>query len=87
MKRGRRSQETQFKMLILDIVKTAETPLTIEVLRKLISNRTGKNCSWNTVRKYLNQLVEEHKIVRTELPHSHDPLKRTGLTVYSSERI
>jgi predicted transcriptional regulator len=81
MKRGRRSIRDDVISQILDILSNTQTPLTTSSIRMLISNRFDKNLSWNTVRKYLNELVKSNQISSISLPHSKIKDK-TGLVLY-----
>ncbi|MEM3393830.1 MAG: hypothetical protein QXY79_02175 [Candidatus Methanomethylicia archaeon] len=85
MKRGRRSLREQVKSLILDILSNTQTPLTISSIKKLISKKFNKNFSWNTIQKYLDELVEAGQVVVKSLPHSKNKDK-IGIVVYILKR-
>jgi len=68
MKRGRRDQSVEFKTAITKVIKSSKTPLTIEAIRSLVSQKKGRTVSWNTIYKYLEELVGEGIIKKTELP-------------------
>ncbi|MEM5836144.1 MAG: hypothetical protein QXY24_01025 [Candidatus Aenigmatarchaeota archaeon] len=75
----------EVKSKILEILSNTQTPLTISSIKMLIFENFNRNFSWNTIQKYLNELVEESKIIPIHLPHSR--LKgKTGLTVYILKR-
>jgi len=81
MKRGRRSLKSQVESQILDILSNTNTPLTPSSIKKLILNRFDKNLSWNTVQKYLDELMKRGEVSSIQLPHSK--IKgRAGLRVY-----
>jgi len=67
--------------MIIEKLSTSPTPLTVSALTKDISSKLGRNVSWNTVQKYLNELVQAGKIQAIPLPHSKLPNKE-GLIVY-----
>lgn len=81
MKRGRKSQKEEIKTQIIDILSNTQTPLTTSSIKMLISNKFGKNPSWNTVQKYLNELVKDTQVSSIPLPHSKIK-DREGITVY-----
>jgi predicted transcriptional regulator len=51
----------------------------------LILKKFNKNLSWNTVQKYLNELVKSNQLSTIHLPHSKEK-KKTGITVYILKR-
>ncbi|MEM5879453.1 MAG: hypothetical protein QXU74_03105 [Candidatus Aenigmatarchaeota archaeon] len=73
------------KSKILDVLSNTQTPLTTSSIRMLIYKKFDRNFSWNTVQKYLDELVKDSQIIPLHLPHSR--LKeKTGLTVYILKR-
>ena len=50
-----------FHPLLLSVLDP-HIPLNIEAIRRAVSVKLGKNVSWNTVRKYLEELVKEGKV-------------------------
>lgn len=81
MKRGRPKLRNQIKNLIIDALKSTGSPMTINTITANISGQMKRNVSWNTVRKYVQELVEVNKVYATALPHSKMEGKK-GLTVY-----
>jgi hypothetical protein len=59
----------------------SQTPMTTSTLTRVISKEVNKQVSWNTVQKYLDELIQTEKIQAIDLPHSKIEDK-TGLTVY-----
>jgi hypothetical protein len=59
----------------------SQTPMTTSTLTRVISKEVNKQVSWNTVQKYLDEMVQTEKVQAIELPHSKIE-DRTGLTVY-----
>jgi predicted oxidoreductase (fatty acid repression mutant protein) len=85
MKRGRRSIREEVKSQILDVLSNTKLPLTTSSIRMLILKKFNKNLSWNTVQKYLNELVKSNQLSTIHLPHSKEK-KKTGITVYILKR-
>jgi len=81
MKRGRRSLRAKAEYQILDILSNTKTPLTTSSIRTLITKKFNNNLSWNTIQKYLDELMKDGKISSIPLPHSKIKGK-LGLTVY-----
>lgn len=81
MKRGRPGIRSLIQSNILEILSLSQTPLTISALAKIISPKVGRTVSWNTIQKYLNELIETNKVQPLPLPHSKKEGK-VGLTVY-----
>ncbi|MCS7106044.1 MAG: hypothetical protein NZ942_01885, partial [Candidatus Aenigmarchaeota archaeon] len=71
--------------LILEILKELSTPISINAIRGMISEKLGKEVSWNTVHKYLDELVGIGKVEAIQTPHSKKEGKK-GLTVYILKR-
>ncbi|MFH7882326.1 MAG: hypothetical protein QW140_01230, partial [Candidatus Aenigmatarchaeota archaeon] len=69
---------------IIKCLESIETPVSIEALRKQISKNLGKSLSWNTVQKYLQELVELGRVEAIPTPHSKR--EGEGLTVYILKR-
>jgi len=61
------------------------TPFTIAALAKKVSEGKEKPVSWNTIQKYLDNLVQQEKVQAIVLPHSKDETKK-GLTVYTLKK-
>jgi hypothetical protein len=85
MKRGRPSKRSSIQGVVLETLGTSNTPLTISALAKISSERLQQRISWNTVEKYVRELVETEKVQPISLPHSKESNK-TGLTVYSIKK-
>lgn len=81
MKRGRPEIKTTVQSRILDILSSNPTPLTTITLSRICEKEFDKKISWNTIKKYLQKLVEEGKVKAIVLPHSKEKNKN-GLTVY-----
>ena len=77
-KRGRKPL-TQIKPLISDILSTSTSPLTVNQImlevQKKMKEEFGyeRNVSWNTVKKYLEELVKEGLAFKKEMK----PIKAT----------
>ncbi|MCM8786110.1 MAG: hypothetical protein NC899_07765 [Candidatus Omnitrophica bacterium] len=81
MKRGRPNKRNEIQFYILKILSSIKTPLTISTISKLISKELKSNVSWNTVQKYIQELVKLDKIQTITVPHSKIENKN-GLTLY-----
>jgi len=85
MKRGRPSKRVEISNSILTVFTISPTHYTIAALAKKLSEGKERPVSWNTVQKYLDQLVQQEKIQAIVLPHSKDETKK-GLTVYTLKK-
>jgi len=85
MKRGRKNIRNQVQISVLEILGENRSGLNIESLRSRISIKFNHEVSWNTVQKYIQELVEINKIQPTILPHSKDQTKE-GLTLYTLKK-
>jgi predicted transcriptional regulator len=85
MKRGRRSLREEVKSQILDVLSNTRLPLTTSSIKMLIFKKFNKNLSWNTVQKYLDELVENNSLSVIHLPHSKKDGKK-GVSVYILKR-
>jgi hypothetical protein len=85
MKRGRPSARNIVQSNILEVLSLSQIPLTVSSLAKMISPKVGRTVSWNTVQKYLDELVQLNKIQPMPLPHSKIEGK-TGLVVYQLKK-
>jgi len=85
MKRGRPNERGVIQNNILEVLSSTQMPLTISSLAKTISPKIGRTVSWNTVQKYLDELVQLDKIQPMHLPHSKIEGKN-GLTVYQLKK-
>lgn len=85
MKRGRPSKRTDIRKAILTALENSPVPLTTSVLARMLSEEAGSRISWNTVQKYLRELVEANRVHPISLPHSKKS-GETGLTVYTLKK-
>jgi len=85
MKRGRPAIRNIMYDTILNVLSESQVPLTVSNLAKFSSQKTGRNLSWNTAQKYVQELVEVNRVQPITLPHSKDPGK-DGLTVYTLKK-
>lgn len=70
MKRGRPSMGPEFRREILNVLGQGqyEYPATASTVRHLLEARRMRGCGWDTVRKYLDELVAERLVLRQALP-------------------
>jgi hypothetical protein len=85
MKRGRPTVRSQVQPKILEILSKSNFPLNISSICRYMSLEIKKPVNWNTVKKYLDELVKLEKIQAIPLPHSKKE-DRTGLIVYSVKK-
>lgn len=85
MKRGRPNIREDVQPTILKILNEQQLPLTIANITKQLSTETKKTISWNTTRKYLQELINTNKIQPITVPHSKFENKK-GLTLYMLKR-
>jgi predicted Zn-ribbon and HTH transcriptional regulator len=85
MKRGRPNMRKLVQENLLSILTNSKTPLTISSLTRFLSNNLNKQVSWNTVQKYLHELIEANQVQAITLPHSKEDGKE-GLTVYTLKK-
>jgi hypothetical protein len=85
MKRGRPSARSAIQSNILEVLSSSQMPYTVSALVKKISPKVGRTVSWNTIQKYLDELVQLNKIQPIPLPHSKKEGK-TGLVVYQLKK-
>jgi len=85
MKRGRHNMRRSVQEEIIKVVSSFNTPITTSVMRKEISKILNRNISWNTIQKYLTELVETGRIQPIQLPHSKLENK-SGLIVYALKK-
>lgn len=81
MKRGRPTARIETQKEIIEVLSSANIPMTISSITKNISKKLNRRISWNTVEKYIKELVAMDKITPITLPHSKTEGK-DGLTVY-----
>ena len=68
MKRGRPAMRQQFRQQILEALGEVRYPATVTTVRRRIQNRTDRSCGYDTVHKYLEELVSERLVLRQALP-------------------
>jgi len=85
MKRGRPNVRNRIKPLIVEIISSNRLPISVNNLKKGIENELKKEISWNTVKKYLDELVKIDVIQPIILPHSKVD-KKEGMVVYTIKR-
>lgn len=85
MKRGRPNVRNRVKTAILETLERSQVPLTTSSVKNSISKELNQNFNWNTIQKYLNELIQTNKITTINLPHSKTPNK-SGLTVYTLKK-
>jgi hypothetical protein len=81
---GRKPIKMQVQTVALDILGHAEFPVSCNVLKKEIRQRLGKNTHFDTVKKYLDDLVRKDMIFRKELPPAKKEHKK-GVVLYSKK--
>lgn len=82
MKRGRPSVRHIIVNYILECLSTTATPVNVSFIKKCVEKKIGKSVSWNTIKKYLDELTMLDKVKKIRLPHSKLKDKQ-GLTLYS----
>lgn len=85
MRRGRPNSRTTLKTMISEILSQSQVPLNTSAIKNTILKIHNKNYSWNTVHKYINELVQTDKVAAIQLPHSKQQNK-TGVTVYTLKK-
>lgn len=85
MKRGRPNIRYNVQSEIISLLTKFHTPITVSVLLKEINKSLNREMSWNTVQKYVRELVESGKIQAIQLPHSKIDNK-SGLVVYTLKK-
>ena len=85
MKRGRPSKRSDVRKAILTTLEKSAVPLTTSALSRLMAEELGIQTSWNTVQKYVRELVETNHIKPISLPHSKKS-GESGLVVYTLRR-
>lgn len=84
MKRGRPNMRDSISPLILEILSD-NVARSINGIEGEVSKRLGRKISWNTVQKYLQELIETGKVMGLATPHSKIEGKE-GLTVYTLKK-
>ena len=70
--------------LILEILSD-NLPRSINSINDEVSKRLDRKVSWNTVQKYLQELIETNKVAALATPHSKIEGKE-GVTVYTLKK-
>jgi len=84
MKRGRPNMREKISSLVLEILSD-DFPRSINSISNEVSKRLDKKVSWNTVQKYLQELIETGRVAALATPHSKIEGKE-GLTVYTLKK-
>ena len=85
MKRGRPNIRHNIQKEIIFLLSKINTPITISVLLKEITESLNRKVSWNTTQKYVRELVESGKVQAIQLPHSKEANK-SGLVLYALKK-
>jgi len=85
MKRGRPSKRSDVRKAILTILENSGVPLTTSALSRLVLEEFNTRASWNTIQKYVRELVETNQVQPIALPHSKKT-GETGLVVYTLKK-
>lgn len=81
MRRGRPNIRDVIQNNLITVLSSSQTPLTVSSLTRFVSKEVNKSVSWNTIQKYLDELIQNQRVQAIELPHSKIE-NRNGLTVY-----
>ena len=79
MKRGRPAMREQFRREILTVLAENHYPVTVTAVRRFVDTYRGRTSGWDTIQKYLEELVSERLVLRQPLPVRHG---RKPLVVY-----
>ena len=85
MKRGRPSVRNRIKPLIVETITNNRLPISVNNIKKSVEKELKKDISWNTIKKYLDELVKTDVVSPVILPHSKVE-KKDGLIVYTIKR-
>lgn len=85
MKRGRPNVRKVIQSNLTTILGTSQTPMTTSSLTRFISKDQNRKFSWNTIQKYIDEMVQEQKLEAIILPHSKIEDK-DGLTMYTLKK-
>lgn len=81
MKRGRPNKRGEIKNAIVEILGKSSVPMTTSALNRIVNETLNTKVSWNTVQKYVLEMVEANNIKPISLQHSKKK-GETGLVVY-----
>ncbi|MEM5821139.1 MAG: hypothetical protein QXP34_02345 [Candidatus Aenigmatarchaeota archaeon] len=84
MKRGRPSLRFKIYSLIEEYFSLHPYPSNVRKITMFISERLNKKISWNTTKKYLEELVRLDRVKKMETPHSKKANEK-GITLYYLE--
>jgi hypothetical protein len=85
MKRGRPNIRRIIQQEIITVLTELKTPSATSVISKEISKILDRRISWNTIQKYVQELVESGKVQAIQLPHSKVENK-SGLVLYTLKK-
>ena len=68
MRGGRPAMRGHFRGLILTVLADNPYPVTATSVKQMLDERRPRRCGWDTVRKYLDELVEDRLVLRQQLP-------------------
>lgn len=85
MKRGRPPIRQVIQSNLIQVLESSQIPMTTSSLTRFVSRGVNKSVSWNTVQKYLEELIQDEKVEAISLPHSKIE-DREGLTMYVLKR-
>ena len=84
-KRGRPTKRFAIQTNIIEALSSYTTPQNVSAIKKDISKRLGQNVSWNTVQKYINELVQMEKVQKIAAVHCKIEGKN-GLMLYQLKK-
>lgn len=85
MRRGRPNVRHEIQREIIILLSKFSTPLTTSIILRETAKTINREVSWNTIQKYVNELVESGKVQAVQLPHSKVENK-LGLVVYTLKK-
>jgi hypothetical protein len=85
MKRGRPNKRVIIQSNLMEILTANTMPITTSSLRKMVSEKVGNDISWNTIQKYMDELVQVEKVQKIPTAHSKKEGKE-GLVLYQIKR-
>ncbi|RLI97729.1 MAG: hypothetical protein DRP00_03590 [Candidatus Aenigmatarchaeota archaeon] len=85
MKRGRPTKRYKVQTKIIECLEEFNTPASVNAITRFVREKLRENISWNTVKKYLEELVEMGKVEALSTPHSKKEGEE-GLTIYALKK-
>lgn len=85
MKRGRPTVRIKIQKEIIEALSSTNLPMTVSSVARDISTKLNRRVSWNTIEKYIKELVAMDKVAPITLPHSKKS-GETGLVVYTVKK-